>query len=60
VQLSWGERVKFATTADDLLRIADDANKAVTAGELTEGQRSKLSEAIDKKYAAMGSQEVTA
>jgi hypothetical protein len=60
VQLSWGERVKFATTADDLLRIADDANKAVTAGDLTEAQRNKLTEAIDRKYAAIGGQEVTA
>jgi hypothetical protein len=60
VQLSWGERVKFATTADDLLRIADDANKAVTAGDLTESQRNKLTEAIDRKYAAIGGQEVTA
>jgi hypothetical protein len=60
VQLSWGERVKFATTADDLLRIADDANKAVTAGDLTESQRDKLTEAIDRKYDAIGGQEVTA
>jgi len=47
----WLQRVADAVTVEELGRIGDDANQAVTAGEMTESQRNRLDAEIDKRHA---------
>lgn len=47
----WLQRVADAVTVEELGRIGDDADQAVTAGDMTESQRNRLDEAIDKRHA---------
>jgi len=56
----WGDRVKTATSPEDLDAIENDANQAVTAGDLTESQRNTLGAAIAKRRAALSPEEVPA
>ncbi|MEY2711615.1 MAG: hypothetical protein RL487_1398 [Actinomycetota bacterium] len=46
----WLERVRRAATVVDLGRIADEADKAVTAGDMTESQRTRLDREIDRRH----------
>jgi GTPase SAR1 family protein len=56
----WLDRVRLATTVEELGQIADEADKAVTAGDLTESQRNKLDGEINKRHEQIDPQEVTA
>ena len=56
----WLDRVRAATTVEELGQIADEADKAVTAGDLTESQRNKLDGEINKRHEQIDPQEVTA
>lgn len=49
-RLGWIDRVRQATSVADLGRIADEADRAVTAGDLTESQRNRLDREIDKRH----------
>jgi len=49
-RLGWLDRVRQATTVAELGRIADEADKAVTAGDMTESQRSRLDREIDRRH----------
>jgi hypothetical protein len=46
----WTDRVKAAATVEDLGRIADDADEAVSRGELTDDQAAKLRKMIDGRH----------
>lgn len=46
----WLDRVRAATTVEQLGQIADDADQAVTAGDLTESRRNKLDAEIAKRH----------
>ena len=46
----WTDRVKAAGTVEDLGRIADEADEAVSRGELTDDQAAKLRKMIDAKH----------
>lgn len=54
----WLERVAAAETVEALGRIADEADKAVTAGDMTEHQRNRLDTEIAKRHDAIEPQEV--
>jgi hypothetical protein len=56
----WGDRVKAASSLEDLDAIENDANQAVTSGDLTESQRNTLGAAIAKRRAALSPEEVPA
>jgi hypothetical protein len=56
----WLDRVRAANTVEELGQIADEADKAVTAGDLTESQRNKLDGEINKRHEQLDPQEVTA
>jgi len=56
----WLDRVRAATTVEELGQIADEADKAVTAGDLTESQRNKLDGEINKRHEQIDPQEVPA
>jgi hypothetical protein len=49
-RLGWLDRVRQATTVAELGRIADEADKAVTAGDMTESQRNRLDREIDRRH----------
>jgi hypothetical protein len=55
----WLDRVRAANTVEELGQIADEADKAVTAGDLTESQRNKLDGEINKRHEQLDPQEVT-
>jgi hypothetical protein len=55
----WRDRVAAATTLEELGRIGDDADKAVSDGKLTPEQREQLDSLIAARDAEIGS-EVTA
>lgn len=46
----WLERVNTATTVEELGRIADEADEALSTGELTDTQRKRLRTQIDAKH----------
>jgi hypothetical protein len=46
----WTDRVKAAGTVEDLGRIADEADEAVSRGELTDDQAAKLRKMIDARH----------
>jgi len=54
----WRDRVAAAATVEELGRIGDDADQAVSDGKLTPELRAKLDEAIEARLAAL--EEVTA
>jgi hypothetical protein len=56
----WIDRVRAATTVEELGQISDEADSAVTAGELTESQRNKLDGEINKRHEQIDPQEVPA
>jgi hypothetical protein len=58
--LGWMDRVAQAQTVEALGQIADEADKAVTAGDMTEGQRNRLDADIAKRHDAIDPQEATA
>ncbi len=58
-KLSWRDRVASATTVEELGRIGDDADTAVSNGRLSPQQREQLDAAINERHAAIES-EVTA
>jgi hypothetical protein len=49
----WRDRVAQAVTVEELGRIGDDADQAVSDGKLTPELRAKLDEAIDARHAAI-------
>lgn len=53
----WLERVAAAETVEALGRIADEADKAVTAGDMTESQRNRLDAEIARRHDAIEPQE---
>jgi len=55
----WRDRVAQATTVEELGRIGDDADQAVSNGRLSPQQREQLDAAINERHAAIES-EVTA
>ena len=55
----WRDRVAAATTLEELGRIGDDADQAVSDGKLTPELREKLDGMIDARHAEIGT-EVTA
>ena len=55
----WRDRVSAATTVEELGRIGDDADQAVSAGRLSPDLRSRLDESINARHAEIDS-EVTA
>ena len=55
----WRDRVAAATTVEELGRIGDDADQAVSNGRLSPQQREQLDAAINERHAAIES-EVTA
>jgi hypothetical protein len=55
----WRDRVAAATTVEELGRINDDADQAVSDGKLTPELRARLDAAINERHAAIES-EVTA
>jgi hypothetical protein len=55
----WRDRVAAATTVEELGRIGDDADQAVSDGKLTPELRERLDAAINERHAAIES-EVTA
>jgi hypothetical protein len=46
----WRDRVAQAVTVEELGRIADDAEKAVSDGKLTAEQRDQLDILIDQRH----------
>jgi len=56
----WGDRVKAASSLEDLDAIDHDATEALRAGDLTLEQRTTLAGAIAKRRAALSPEEVTA
>jgi hypothetical protein len=50
VRKGWLERVNEATTVDELGTIADDADEAVSTGELTPTQRARLDKQISLRH----------
>lgn len=46
----WMERVKAASTVEDLGRIGDEADEAESRGQLTSGQAEKLRKMIDARH----------
>jgi hypothetical protein len=55
----WRDRVAAATTVEELGRIGDDADQAVSDGKLTPDQRKQLDALIEIRDAEIGT-EVTA
>jgi hypothetical protein len=55
----WRDRVAAATTVEELGRIGDDADQAVSNGRLSPAQREQLDAAINERHAAIET-EVTA
>jgi hypothetical protein len=55
----WRDRVAQAVTVEELGRIGDDADQAVSNGRLSPAQREQLDAAINERHAAIES-EVTA
>lgn len=49
-RLGWIDRVRGASTVAMLGSIADEADRAVTAGDLTESQRTRLDREIDLRH----------
>jgi hypothetical protein len=58
-RLGWRDRVAQATTVEELGRIGDDADQAVSNGRLSPQQREQLDAAINERHAAIET-EVTA
>lgn len=56
----WLDRVRAATTADELQAIGHDADRSVTAGDLTESQRNKLDAEIKQRAAQLDPEEIPA
>jgi len=56
----WLDRVRAATTVEELGQISDEADRAVTAGDLTESQRNKLDGEINRRHEQIDPQEVPA
>jgi hypothetical protein len=56
----WLDRVRAAITVEELGQISDEADRAVTAGDLTESQRNKLDGEINKRHEQIDPQEVPA
>lgn len=56
----WLERVAAADTVEVLGQIADEADQAVTAGDMTESQRNRLDVEIGKRHDAIEPREVEA
>jgi hypothetical protein len=54
----WLDRVRAANTVEELGQIAVEADKAVTAGDLTESQRNKLDGLIAARHDQLERQEV--
>jgi hypothetical protein len=48
-RLGWRDRVAAATTLDELGRIGDDADQAVSDGKLSDELRAKLDDAIEAR-----------
>lgn len=55
--LGWMERVAKAETVEALGQIADEADQAVTAGDMTESQRNRLDAEIAKRHDELDPQE---
>lgn len=55
----WIDRVRAAATVEQLGQIADEADNAVAAGDLTESQRNKLDGEINKRHEQIDPQEVS-
>lgn len=49
-RLGWMDRVRQAATVEELGRISDEADAAVTAGDMTESQRNRLDLEIDRRH----------
>jgi hypothetical protein len=58
--LGWMERVAKAQTVEALGQIADEADQAVTAGDMTESQRNRLDAEINRRHDELDPQEATA
>jgi hypothetical protein len=56
----WLERVAAADTVEALGQIADEADQAVAAGDMTESQRNRLDVEIGKRHDAIEPREVEA
>ena len=54
----WRDRVAAATTLEELGRIGDDADQAVSDGKLTPDLRERLDAAIDARHAEIGTEVV--
>jgi hypothetical protein len=54
----WRDRVAQATTVEELGRIGDDADAAVSAGKLSPEQREQLDGMIDARHAEIGTEVV--
>ena len=52
----WRDRVAAATTLEELQRIGDDANQAVSDGKLTDELRAKLDVAIEARVCEIGTE----
>jgi hypothetical protein len=55
--IGWMERVAKAETVEALGQIADEADQAVTAGDMTESQRNRLDAEIAKRHDELEPQE---
>jgi hypothetical protein len=58
--MGWMERVAKAQTVEALGQIADEADQAVTAGDMTESQRNRLDAEISRRHDELDPQEATA
>jgi len=56
----WLDRVRGAATLDELMAIESEADKATTAGDLSEAQRNKLGAEISRRHDQLAQEEVTA
>jgi hypothetical protein len=54
----WRDRVAQAVTVEELGRIGDDADSAVSAGKLSPEQREQLDGMIDARHAEIGTEVV--
>lgn len=54
----WMDRVKAATTVEELGAVGDEAAEALSSGDLSEAQHEKLRKMIDKRHDELQPQEV--